>query len=272
MKAARRLVAVAQLNQSTNVETNYQKIAAFAQTAAGHGAQMLCLPENCNFFGHGVLAAAQPITGEYVRRYQQLARDTGLWISLGSIQESTALPKKYHNSHILLSSSGDVAAVYRKLHLFDVQVSATNKFSESDAVEAGKTIPPPVQTPIGKVALTICYDLRFPELYRKLALMGAEVVLVPSAFLEKTGYAHWEPLLRARAIENQCYIIASAQDGVHSSTRTNYGHSCVVDPWGNILCTASEGERLIYADIDLSYLEDVRRRIPCLQHRRSDLY
>lgn len=273
MQAVRRVVALAQVNQDTNVDRNFAKIASMASEAAAKGAQMMCLPENCNFFGSGVLAAAQPIPGPYINRYQALAREHNLWLSLGGFQEQVPnTSTKYHNSHVLISNQGDIAGVYRKLHLFDVRISDTNKYMESDGVQAGETIVPPIDTPIGKVGLSICYDVRFPELYRKLTLQGAEVLLVPAAFLEKTGYAHWEPLLRARAIENQCYIVAVAQDGRHSPTRTSYGHSCVIDPWGAVIAQASEGERLLVAEIDLEYLREVRTKLPSLQHRRSDLY
>lgn len=272
MKAVRRIVALAQLNQGTNIDKNFSKIAGMASEAASHGAQMLCLPENCNFFGPRVFSAAQPIPGPYISLYQQLAKTHGMWISVGGFQETTeGNPKKYHNSHVLISSTGEIQAVYRKLHLFDVRISDTNKYSESDAVEPGRAIIPPISTPIGQVGLSICYDVRFPELYRRLSLLGAEVLLVPAAFLERTGSAHWEPLLRARAIENQCYVVAASQEGRHSSTRTNYGHSCVIDPWGVVIAQASEEERLIYADIDLEYLKEVRAKLPSLQHRRSDL-
>ena len=272
MKAVRRLAAVAQVNQNTNVEANFSKIARMTEEAAIRGAKLICFPENCNFFGQGVVAAAQPLSGVFMARYKELAKKHAIWVSLGGFQEASAIPKKYHNTHVLLTDTGDIAATYQKLHLFNVQVSATSKFSESDAVEAGKQITPPVDTPVGKVGLSICYDVRFPEMYRKLTDMGAEVLLAPSAFLEKTGYAHWEPLLRARAIENQCYLLAAAQTGPHSPTRTNYGHSCIIDPWGCVVAMASEPESVIYAEIDLEYLHEVRRRIPCLEHRRRDLY
>jgi len=272
MRAARRIVALAQVNQDTNIERNFTKIADMAAEAASRGAHMLCLPENCNFFGPGVFTAAQSIPGPYISQYQQLAKTHGLWISVGGFQETAEnLPKKYHNSHVLISSQGDVKAVYRKLHLFDVSISDTSKYSESSAVEPGSAIIPPIATPIGQVGLSICYDVRFPELYRRLSLLGAEVLLVPAAFLDRTGAAHWEPLLRARAIENQCYVVAAAQEGRHSATRTSYGHSCVIDPWGVVLAQASEGEKVLYADIDLEYLKEVRAKLPSLQHRRSDL-
>jgi len=266
------IVAVAQLNQTTNTDENYRKIANCALQASQKGAVLLCLPENCLYFGPNAFQAAISLpTG--LSRYQQLAKDCNLWLSLGGVQElCEESPSKYHNSHLLLNNQGDIVSNYHKLHLFDVSLSAGQVYAESNSVQAGSAPPTVVESPIGKVGVSICYDLRFPELYRSLSSQGAEVLLVPAAFLERTGAAHWEALLRARAIENQCYVVAAAMEGRHSETRTSYGHSAVVDPWGTVVAMAGEGEKVLYAEVDLDYLREVRRQLPCLQHRRRDLF
>lgn len=266
------IVAIAQLNQTTDTEENYRKIADCALQASQRGAALLCLPENCLYFGPNALQAAVSLPSG-LARYQQLARDCGLWLSLGGVQVvCSETPTKYYNSHIVLSSQGEIVSIYDKLHLFDVSLNTGQVYAESSLVQAGTALPPVLDTPIGKAGLSICYDLRFPELYRSLSSRGAEILLVPSAFLEKTGYAHWETLLRARAIENQCYVIAAAMEGRHSETRTSYGHSAIVDPWGEVIGMAGEGQKVIYAEVDMEYLREVRRKLPCLEHLRKDLF
>ena len=164
-----------------------------------------------------------------------------------------------------MSDSGKIESVYRKIHLFDVNVSGS-PINESKYTIPGNSVSDILNSPVGKLGLSICYDVRFPELYRQLSLKGAEILLIPAAFLEKTGYAHWEVLLRARAIENGCYVVASAQDGTHEGGRVSYGHSCVVDPWGTVIVTASSGENIVYADINLELLNQVRNKLPTLKH------
>ena len=263
-------VAIAQINSVPNPLKNFETIQNFAHNAKANGAKMMCLPENFNFMGKSGegLIHHQPLTGEFIERYRQLARDASIWLSLGGFLESSTTADKYYNTHIIISETGEIKAVYRKIHLFDVKISEKLSYNESKFIIPGEKIPDVIETPIGKIGISICYDLRFPELYRKLALKGAQILLIPAAFLEKTGYAHWEVLLRARAIENTCYVIASAQDGVHDGGRISYGHSFVIDPWGNVIANAGEKSKLIYADIDLEYLEEVRRRIPSLEHIR----
>lgn len=268
-----RRVGVVQLSSSTNVQSNIQKISSFIQTAKTQGAHLVCFPENFNYIGsmRAALLYAQALTGEYMSTYRKLAKNNDVWLSLGGFQEvCSSNEAKYHNTHVVINNLGEIVSAYRKLHLFDVTVD--REYSESRIVERGTEVVMPISSPIGKLGLSICYDIRFPELYRRLADNGAEVLLIPAAFLEKTGYAHWESLLRARAIENSCYVIASAQEGKHDSGRFTYGHSCVIDPWGNVIAQASEGEHLIMVDIDLKYLQHVREKVTSLTHIRKDVF
>jgi deaminated glutathione amidase len=261
-------IAIAQITSTSNPLVNFQTIERFTYKAVENKASLICFPENFNFMGKPGEGAfkSQSIDGEYMERYKNLARSAGIWMSLGGFQESSADPNKSYNTHIILSDQGEIKALYRKIHLFDVNLKDRPSIQESKTTLPGDNITEVVDTPVGKLGLSICYDLRFPELYRSLSLKGAEILLVPAAFLEKTGYAHWEVLLRARAIENGCYVLASAQDGVHESGRVSYGHSCAIDPWGTVIATASEGPGLVYADIDLELLHSIRGRIPTLKH------
>lgn len=268
-----RRIGVVQLCSSSNVHSNINKISSFIQSAKSQGVLLLCFPENFNYIGAmgTALQYAQALTGEYMTIYKQLAKDNDIWLSLGGFQElCLSNEAKYHNTHIVINNQGEIVSTYRKLHLFDVYVD--REYSESKVVERGTEVAMPISSPVGKLGLSICYDIRFPELYRRLAEYGAEVLLIPAAFLEKTGYAHWETLLRARAIENGCYVIASAQEGKHDSGRFTYGHSCVIDPWGSLIAQASEGEHLLIVDIDLNYLRTVREKVPSLSHIRKDVF
>lgn len=177
-----------------------------------------------------------------------------------------------HNSHVLVDDHGSIAAVYRKIHLFDIDVKDGPQLKESDGTIPGDQIVPPVPTPVGNVGLAICYDVRFPELSTILAQQGAHILTYPSAFTQITGSAHWEVLLRCRAIENQCYVIAAAQTGQHNAKRRSYGHAMVVDPWGCMIAQCREGNDVCVAEIDLDYLNKVRQQMPVMKHKRDDLY
>ncbi|CAG9320039.1 unnamed protein product [Blepharisma stoltei] len=267
-------IAISQMRSSTNISQNAETIRSHIQYAKENGALMAFFPENFNFLGRlgSSVQHAQPLNGPYMEYYKQLAREFSIWLSLGGFQESVPeTAEKVFNSHIIINDSGEIIANYHKLHLFDVHVNET-PLLESIAVKAGSEIHPPVDSPAGKLGLTICYDLRFPELYRNLALQGAQVLLVPAAFLEVTGRAHWEVLLRARAIENGCFVIASAQEGHHDCGRDSYGHSLAIDPWGTIIADGELGEKVLLVDIDLSLIEKTRRKLPTLSHVRSDVY
>jgi predicted amidohydrolase len=266
-------IALVQMTSTEDRESNLDRAERYVRQAASGGAKLVALPENFAYLrSEGALAPwAEPLDGEIVTRFGRAARDHAIWLLLGSIPEESEEPPKVHNTSVLLRPDGTVAAVYRKIHLFDVAIPGKVELRESDAVLAGDEIALP-ELPWGFVGLTVCYDLRFPELFRALTLHGARLILVPSAFTAYTGPFHWEPLLKARAIENQVFIAAPAQTGRHSPTRASHGHSMIVDPWGEVLAEKAEGEGILSASLDMSRVEEVRRRLPCLDHARPWLH
>ena len=189
---------------------------------------------------------------------------------LGSIPEKIPRSRRIHNTSVLIGPGGELLATYRKIHLFDIDIRGGAVLRESRTVAAGDR-PVMVQTALGGLGLSICYDLRFPELYRRLALAGAQVLFVPAAFTAYTGPHHWLPLLRARAIENQCWVVAPAQVGNHGAGRVSHGESAVIDPWGKVTARKRAGQGLLQAEIDLGAVDRVRRGLPCLEHVRSKL-
>jgi predicted amidohydrolase len=280
------VVAAVQLTSTEDVDANLDRCRELVREAAGAGALIVGLPENFAYLGgdqdHRLAiaeelpapgatmdATAASTPGPILRAMQELARNTGVWLILGGFPER-GQGKKIRNSAALIDPDGRVAAVYRKIHLFDVDLAAVpggKKFSESDAIEAGDQ-PVVAETPWGGLGLTICYDLRFPELYRTLAARGARLVAVPSAFTLETGKDHWHVLLRARAIENQVYLMAPAQFGSHGPNRRSYGHALVVDPWGAVLAECGDQEGFALARLDFAYQDKVRAALPCLSHRK----
>ena len=200
----------------------------------------------------------------------QLAAGLGVYVLAGSIYEPSPVAGRVYNTSALFGPDGELLAAYRKIHLFDV-VAGTVAYRESDDVAAGADVVTAAVDGV-TVGLSVCYDLRFPELYRSLALRGAEILLVPSAFTAYTGAAHWEILLRARAVENGCFVVAPAQVGEHLPGRDCWGHSMIVDPWGIVLAELGEGEGVCVADLDLGRLAEVRAQIPPLDNRRPDAY
>jgi predicted amidohydrolase len=211
--------------------------------------------------------------GKIFRTLQSVARDHAVMILSGSvlIRNRDGVDPRPNNTSVLLDRQGKPACVYHKIHLFDVAIRDGASYLESKHIRPGDKV---VTACLDGVTfgLSICYDLRFPDLYRALAQQGAQIVFVPAAFTLTTGKEHWFPLLQARAIENQVYMVAPAQFGSHDEKRQTYGHSAIVDPWGTILAQAPERECVIYAEFDADYLEDVRKRIPVHAHRRPDLY
>ena len=198
---------------------------------------------------------------------QALARRTEAWLLLGGFPERASDPGRIRNTSVLLRADGTIAAVYRKIHLFDVDVPGGKRFRESETIEAGDA-PVVAETPWGPLGLTICYDLRFPELYRALVARGARLLAVPSAFTAETGKDHWSVLLRARAIENQAYVFAPAQFGHHGGNRRSWGHALVADPWGTVLAECGDHEGFALAPVDFDYQDRVRATLPCLSHRK----
>ena len=262
------LAAAVQMTASSSKEENLAKAETFVRLAAERGAALVVLPEVFSWRGPKAegLKQAEAIPGPTSERLSALARQQRIHLVAGSFLEQSDEPRSY-NTSLLLDPDGGVLACYRKIHLFDIDIPGQVTVKESASMKPGTDVV--VQdTPLGTFGLSVCYDLRFPELYRQLAQRGAEVLFVPSAFTFPTGAAHWEPLLRARAIENQAYVIAPNQIGKNVYGFADYGNSMIIDPWGKIIARAPDKECIITAEIDRDYLEKVRRELPCLAHRR----
>jgi len=265
-------VAAIQLSSQENLEDNLAEVSGLVLRAAESGAKLVVLPENFAFLGAeadkralaerlGDLGA--PIQGTLSR----LARECSLTLVAGGFPEASGEPLKPFNTCAVFGPDGALLASYRKIHLFDVELPDGSSLLESSAVSPGSE---PVVVDIGgfRVGLSVCYDLRFPELYRALIDRGAEVLLVPAAFTLQTGKDHWHLLLRARAVESQSWVIAAAQWGRHPKNRASYGHSLIVDPWGLVVADCSDRVGYVVADLDRDYLESIRSRFPALTHRR----
>ncbi len=275
------LVAALQMTSREEVEVNLDNARQLTRDAARRGAKLIVLPENFALLASGAeerrkFDFAEPLppvgergpAGPIVAAMQEVARETGAWLVLGGMPEKIPNdPGHIYNAAVVLDGDGTVRAIYRKIHLFDVAIPGGAEFRESATVAPGSE-PVIVDTPVGPVGLTICYDLRFPELYRALAAKGARLVVVPAAFTAHTGKDHWHVLLRARAIENQLYVIAAAQFGQHNPKRATYGHALVVDPWGHVIADASDRPCAVVAEVDAEFQDKVRREMPCLSHRR----
>ena len=275
------LAAVVQLTSTSDAEASCRAAEELIRKAAARGASLVATPENTNYLGphdekvrraeplHALSGALSGALSPTPARFAALARELSIHLLLGSFNEASAEPGRCYNTSVLFGPAGEVLATYRKIHLFDVAVPPDVIFQESATVVPGaETVV--AATPLGTFGLSICYDLRFPELYRALVAGGAEVLAVPSAFTATTGKDHWEPLLRARAIENQCWLLAPAQHGHHDDggLRQSWGHSLVVDPWGHVVARASDGPGIAMAEVDLARLRTVRQRLPALAHRR----
>jgi predicted amidohydrolase len=264
-------VAAIQMTSTADVEQNLGAALRLAEQAIDDGARLVVLPECFAYLGpeDGKFAIAEslPEGGPILARCQKLAQAKKAELVLGGFYEKTPDPKRVRNACVHVDASGAVRAVYRKIHLFDVDLPDGTVLRESAGVEAGSEVVV-TDTGFGKLGLSVCYDLRFPELYRKLVDQGAIALTVPAAFTLTTGKDHWHVLLRARAIESQCYVIAAAQTGKHFGTRVSYGHALIVDPWGTVLADCGEGEGYALATIDHAALERVRAALPSLRHRR----
>jgi len=263
--------AVVQLTSTSDEAANWESARALIERAASLGARFVATPENTNYLGphDEKVRRAEPLDGPTCARFADLARRLGIHLLLGSFNEKSAEAERCFNTSVFFSPEGEILGTYRKIHLFDVDVPGGVRFFESATCIPGEgtTL---VKTPLGSFGLTICYDLRFPEIYRRLLDEGAEVLMVPAAFTLATGKDHWEPLLRARAIETQCYVMAPAQHGKHDDggLAATWGHAMIVDPWGLPVATASDGPGIALAEIDLDRVRRVRQAIPVSQHRR----
>jgi predicted amidohydrolase len=276
-------VAAVQMTSTADLDRNLERADRFTRAAAADGARLVVLPEKWSVIGRGddLLAAAQPLDGPVVRWARDVARELGIELVAGSICEradgDTYERPRLRNTSLHIGPDGDVHATYRKLHMFDVVVDGT-VYRESDHEQAGDEIVCSETADGVGLGLSICYDVRFPELYRILAIGGARILTVPAAFTVPTTRDHWEVLLRARAIENQAFVIAANQIGEHApasaagAAMRSGGRSMIVDPWGIVLALAADREGHIVADLDLDAQERIRRELPALAHRRPAAY
>ena len=265
-------VAVLQLNTTSSKEHNLIKISRLIKTAAKNSARLISLPETMNIINDMSVDDPESIPGETTELLLSLSKQHNVWIHGGSIIERNQLERggKPNNTTVMISPESGIIAKYRKLHLFDVNIEGGVKSKESERISKGDKIVV-IDTDIGCLGFSICYDIRFPELYRSMALLGAQIVFTPANFTYKTGNLHWEILLRSRAIENNCFVIASAQCGTNAQFQA-YGHSMVIGPSGMVLAGLHDEEGIAYADIDLNDIETVKRQIPSLANRREDIY
>lgn len=274
-------VAAIQMISGKHTEANLAAAERLLGEAAEAGAQLVVLPENFACYGRGNLReeGERESRGEgtVLPFLQAQARSLGLWLVGGTIPlvkahqagEPDADGERIYAASCVIDASGALVARYDKVHLFDVDVAdGVGAYRESDTICPGRR-PVTADTPWGRLGLSVCYDLRFPEHYRSLLDAGAEILCVPSAFTYTTGEAHWEVLLRARAIETQCFLIAANQGGWHNAKRRSYGHSCIVHPWGQVLASQAEGEAVVLADLNMDELQQCRERMPIQRHRRD---
>ncbi len=266
-------VAAIQMASGPNVDANLHKAARLIRRAVDTGAGLVVLPENFAIMGvHeedkvGVRESAG--AGTIQNFLAEQSRYHNVWLVGGTVPLECDDPNKISAACLVYNDSGQCVARYDKIHLFDVNLVDTGEsYIESETIEYGQTGLQVVDSPFGKIGLAVCYDLRFPELFRELLDLGAQLVVLPAAFTAATGRAHWESLVRARAIENVMYVIASAQGGYHVNGRTTYGNSMIVDPWGVILNRVKQGAGVAIGGVNLEYLESRRKTFPCIQHRR----
>ena len=264
--------AAVQMCSGEDVAANLATAVHWVEQAAAAGARLVVLPELFACLGRveAIVASAEDLPGPTSDALCQLARRLEITLVAGSLAERSPRPDKVYNTSLLIGSDGAVLSRYRKMHLFDVDLPGQVTLAESRWITAGDQVVA-VSTPQGCIGQAICYDLRFPELFRQLADAGTDVICLPSAFTLPTGRDHWEVLVRARAIENQAFVVAANQCGRHTPQLTTYGHSMIVDPWGTPLAVAADGAGLAIAEIDLTRMAEIRRQLPALQHRRARL-
>lgn len=266
-------VAVVQMNSKEDKAANLRTAERLIDDAAADGARVVALPENFPYLGpvNTLPDSAERIPGPTTERLAGKARQHRIYLLCGSLQEVADGQSKAYNTSVLLGPDGDIVAKYRKLHLFDVEFGGAGPVRESDANIPGSEV---VTATIDGIpaGLTICYDVRFPELYRILALKGALLIFVPAAFTLHTGKDHWEVLMRARAIENQLFVVAPAQIGKHLPDNQTYGRSLIVDPWGLVVAKAPDAETFVSADLDFDACRRIRRELPSLANRRPEAY
>ncbi|CAJ0572122.1 unnamed protein product, partial [Mesorhabditis spiculigera] len=254
------LIAICQMTNDNNLDANWKVASDMIEQAKARNCQMIFFPECVDYVGRTreeEVSLAIEEGGEFINRFRDLAKKHGIWISLGGFHRKDG-DKLPFNTHLVLNGNGETAARYDKLHLFDLEIPGKVRLMESEFSKAGTGMVAPVETPVGKLGLSICYDIRFPELSIWNRKRGAQILSFPSAFTVNTGLAHWETLLRTRAIENQCYVVAAAQTGKHNDKRSSYGHAMRVG--------------MAFAEIDLDYVDELRQMQPVYSHRRGELY
>lgn len=263
-------VACIQLTSSADLLENIAKVEGQVEKAVAYGAKFVTTPENAFLMEESGKDRVLYKQDEHpaIKASAEMARKNKVWLLIGSIAVLSDREKLTYNRSLLFNPDGEITAHYDKIHLFDVEVGDGQTYRESARILPGEKAVI-AETPWAKLGMTICYDVRFPQLYRALAKSGASIISVPAAFTQVTGEAHWHVLLRARAIETGCFIIAPAQTGTHAGNRKTYGHSLIIDPWGKILADGGIDEGIITADIDLSEVAKVRVKLPSLEHDRE---
>ena len=270
-------IAAVQMASGTNISANLIEVSRQISNAVTAGAKLVVLPESFAIMGlqdsDQVKVAEDEGIGPIQNFLSEQAKKNKIWIIAGTVpinleSNNTEYEKKIYAACLVYNEKGEKVSRYDKIHLFDVHLEKSNEtYNESETIQAGNKAVV-VETPFGKIGLSICFDLRFPELFRQLVLLGAEIIVVPAAFTASTGKAHWEVLLRARAIENLCYVVASAQGGYHVNGRETYGDSMIVDPWGVVLDRLPQGSGYVIADIDIEDINSIRKNFPVLKNRK----
>ena len=265
--------AAVQMNSTADTGANLATAERLVRAAADRGAELVVLPEKWSVLGEGADMArgAEPLDGRFISRARELAAELRIDLVAGSVLEEVPGQEKHANTSVHIGPDGEVRAVYRKLHMFDVEVDGVT-YAESAHERAGDEVVLSELANGRRLGMSICYDVRFPELYRELVGRGAEIIVIPAAFTLATTRDHWEVLVRARAIENQCFVVAPNQIGNHAPGLRSGGRSLIVDPWGLVLASAPDTETAIVAELDFENLERIRRRLPALAHQRPELY
>jgi len=264
-------VACLQINGSDDMDANLDKVLRLLTDAANAGADMIFMPENVvkMTWGSENIRAGAFAEDEHpaIKAFKAFARERNIWLHCGTLAIPAPSGKIFNRTYII-DPTGQIVGNYDKLHMFDVDLGKGERYAESNTFEAGERAVA-VDLPWGRLGLSVCYDLRFPYLYRALAQSGTDFLAIPAAFTKQTGEAHWDVLLRARAIETGCYVFAPAQTGTHVNGRQTYGHALIIDPWGEVLADAGTGEGFIIADVDPMFIDNARGKIPCLKHSRE---
>jgi len=262
-----------QMASGPNISANLSEAERLIKMSVDSGAELVVLPENFAHMGmknEDILQVAEDTEnpGEILEFLSNCAKQYGIWLLGGTVPLKTDDPQKTLSASILYNAQGEQVARYNKIHLFDMDLSeASGAYHESSFTKAGSDVIT-IDSPYGKLGIAICYDIRFPELFRKMTKNGMEILLIPSSFTAITGQAHWEILNRSRAIENVCYVVASAQGGYHVNGRETYGHSMIISPWGKVLDQLNSGSGFVIADVDKSFVEETRNNFPVLEHRK----